>query len=323
MKAIVCKKYGPPAKLQLLDLPIPVPAVNEVLVRVRATTINDWDWSLVRGKPYFYRTFYGLLKPKQHVFGVELAGTVEDCGPEVTQFKQGDLVYGDISMAGWGGWAEYATVPQSALAAIPQGMSFEEATSLPHASILAYQGLLEVGQLVKGQKVLINGAGGGMGTFAMQIAKTFGAEITGVDSGDKLNIMKEMGFDHVIDYRKEDFTKNGQTYDLVLDAKTTRSPLSYLRSLKPEGKYVTAGGYLGRILQLALVKKLVALFSNKSLHLIMLKPNAGLEYIQKLYDDNKITPLIDGPYQIEEIPKLLEYFGKGNHHGKIVISLGD
>ena len=265
----------------------------------------------------------GCLNPKKNVFGVELAGVVEQCGSEVTKFKPGDQVYGDVSLAGWGGWAEYASVPQNALVPIPHEMSFKEAASLPHASMLAYQGLIQDGKLVEGQKILINGAGGGMGTLGIQIAKTFGVEITGVDSGDKLEMMKEMGFDHVIDYKNEDFTNNGQAYDLILDAKTTRSPLSYLKSLKPGGRYVTAGGDLGRIMQLVLLKKLVHIFSNKSLHLIMLKPNEGLEYIHNLYTNNKLSPLIDGPYPIEDIPKLLDYFGRGEHQGKIVISFPD
>ncbi len=321
MKAIVCRSYGVPSELQLTKVTLTQPKSNEVLVRVCATAINDWDWSLVRGKPLAYRLIYGLFKPKKSIFGVELAGIVEQVGAEVTKFSMGDKVYGDISLAGMGAWAEFASVTEDALVAIPDGMSFEEAAALPHASILAWQGLVDRGQLQNGENLLINGAGGGVGTCGVQIASAMGARVTGVDHEKKLSMMKDLGFEHVIDYQKEDFTRNGQKYDLILDAKTTRWPLAYLRSLKPGGKYVTVGGSPVRLLLMALFKPFLKIFSRKELHILALKPNEGLDRIGEHFQEGKIKPIIDGPYPLEEIPQLLQYFGEGKHQGKIVITI--
>ena len=321
MKAIVCHNYGPPNSLRLEDVPKPNPAANEVLVKVVATTINDWDWSLVRGKPLVYRTFYGLTKPKKSIFGVELAGVIEEIGDEVTNLAKGDKVYGDVSLSGWGTWAEYVCVPENTLVHIPSGMGYIDASALPHASILAWQGLVEIGKLQKGWKILINGAGGGVGTIGLQIAKAWDVNVTGVDSLQKFPMMEKLGFDQLIDYRKVDFTKKGEKYDLILDTKTTRFPLAYFRALKPEGKYVTVGGDPIRLLQMVSLKPLLSLISSKKLKFVALKPNEGLEHIGKLFTEGKIKPMIDGPYSLEEIPKLLEYFGEARHKGKIVINV--
>lgn len=319
MKAIVCYKYGSPKDLQLVEVPRPIPLAGEVLVKVKATTINDWDWSLVRGKPYAYRLIYGLTKPKRPIFGVELAGIVEEVGDKVANFQIGDSVYGDISLNDWGAWAEYTAVPENALKRIPTGMSFIEASALPHASLLAWQGLVNDGKLKDGQKILINGAGGGVGSLGLQIAKIRGAHVTGVDSYQKLPMMEKLGFDELIDYRQEDFTKKDQQYDLILDAKTTRSPFAYLKALKARGKYVTVGGSLSRLLQMVILKPIISSFSSKSLKILALKPNEGLEQIGELFTKGKLKPVIDGPYALEEIPRLLKYFGEGRHKGKIVI----
>ncbi len=322
MKAIVCKRYGKPSELQLQKIALPVPGNKEVLVKVKATTINDWDWSLVRGKPYVYRLIYGLFRPRKPVFGVEIAGIVETMGPGATRFVPGDKVYGDISLVGYGGWAEFAAVPQSALMKMPEGLGFEEAASLPHACALAWQGLIEYGKLAKGQKLLINGGGGGVGTFGIQIAHNIGVDrVDGIDSGDKFPMMRQMGFNSLIDYKKSDFTKSGQQYDLILDTKTTRSPLAYLKSLNPHGRYVTVGGGPLRILQLLLYKPLIALFSTKRLDLVALKPNEGLDRLDGWIRSGKLNSVIDGPYSLKEIPDRLEYFGQGKHLGKIVIKI--
>ena len=323
MKAVLCYKYGSPDVLQIKDIPKPVPTGKEVLVKVKATTINDWDWSLVRGKPYVYRLIFGLFKPKKPIFGVELAGVVEACGPAVSRFKPGDRVYGDVSLVGWGGWAEFASVPEQALLAIPQPMSFEEAASLPHAAALAYQGLVTEGGLSEGQKILINGGGGGVGTLGVQMAKTVNIHVTGVDSQEKFPMMRELGFDELIDYKKTDFTKTGEQYDLILDTKSTRPPRSYLKALKPDGKYVTVGGGVFRMLQLAVWKGLFSSRSQKQLKILALKPNEGLEKVAEWFLAGQVRTVIDGPYPLEQIPELLEYFGNGRHKGKIVISLND
>ncbi len=324
MKAQVYTKFGPPQSvLQLQEIPQPKPQDHQVLVKVHTTAINDYDWSMVRGKPYLYRLMYGLVKPKIPVPGMELAGTVEALGPEVTSFKIGDQVYGDTSAYGFGTFAEYLCIHENALVHKPANMSFEEASSISHASMLALQGLRDLGKIQEGQQILINGGGGGVGTLGVQIAKQYNAEVTGVDTGEKLNMMKEIGFDHVFDYRQLDFTRKGKQYDLILDCKTTRSPFAYLRSLKPQGRYITVGGALPRLLQMFLIKGFINRFSQKTLDILPLKPNKGLEYINQLYENDQIKCIIDGPYPLSEVPKAIQYFGEGKHAGKVVISVWD
>ncbi|WP_297704228.1 NAD(P)-dependent alcohol dehydrogenase [uncultured Eudoraea sp.] len=321
MRALIFKKYGSPEVLQLKEIAKPTPRENEVLVKIHATAVNDYDWSLIRGKPYLYRLLFGILKPKHQIPGMELAGTIEELGANVNLFKIGDAVYGDISQYGFGSFAEYTCINEKALTLKPAKMSFEEAAAIPHAAMLAVQGLLDIGQLQKRQKILINGAGGGVGTLGLQIAKLYDAEVTGVDTGDKLKMMKELGFDHIIDYKKEDFTNNKQRYDLILDAKTTRSTFRYLKALNPDGKYVTVGGYLIRLIQVLILKPWISVFSKKRVHMVALKPNKDLEYINEIFDAGKIKPVIDGPYELNEIPGLIQYFGEGKHIGKIIIKV--
>lgn len=233
MKAFVLNRYGSSENLSYRDdLPIPVPNPRDVLIKIRATAINDYDWSMVRGKPLFYRLLFGLFRPKHKIPGMELAGIIEDLGSEVTRFKKGDAVYGDISAHGFGSFAEYLCIHEEAVVTKPAGMTFEEATALPHASLLAYQGLMGMGQLQEGQKILLNGGGGGVGTIGLQIAKQYNVHVTGVDSGNKLRMMEQLGFDSVLDYKKTDFTRIGEQFDLILDCKTTRSPGAYVRALK-------------------------------------------------------------------------------------------
>jgi NADPH:quinone reductase-like Zn-dependent oxidoreductase len=238
-------------------------------------------------------------------------------GSKVTSFKTGDAVYGDMSSTGWGTLAEYACVPEKAVVHKPSGMPFVEAASISHAANLATQGLIDAGKIQKGQKVLINGAGGGMGMFAIQIANMYDSEVTGVDSGDKVNMLKSLGFDHIIDYQLEDFTRNGERYDLILDAKTNRPLADYKRSMTPDGQYVTVGGDLSRIILLAILN----LFGRKNMSVVGLKPNKDLEYINQLYEAGKLKPIIDGPYPLHEAATALQYFGEGKHKGKVVISM--
>lgn len=283
--------------------------------------MNDYDWSLVRGKPYLYRLLFGIVKPKRQIPGMELSGVIEDLGKNAKSFKVGDAVYGDISGYGFGSFAEYICINEKALALKPGKMSFEQAASIPHASMLAVQGLIDIGKIQKEQKILINGAGGGVGTFGLQVAKLYNAEVTGVDTGDKLNMMKSIGFDHIIDYKKEDFTKNRQCYDLILDAKTNRSTFNYVRSLNSNGKYVTVGGSIVRLLQALILKPLISMFSKKSVHIVALKPNKDLDYVNELFEAGKIKPVIDGPFKLSETPKAIRYFGDGKHKGKVVITI--
>ncbi|MTI32654.1 NAD(P)-dependent alcohol dehydrogenase [Xanthovirga aplysinae] len=321
MKAIVFTKYGTPDVLQLREIPKPTPKEDEVLIKVHATAVNDWDWSFIRGRPYILRLLFGLLKPKVNILGVEAAGVVERVGKNVKSFRPGDEVYGDISECGLGGFAEFVCVDENALILKPANMTFEEAAAIPHATILALQSLVDRGKIQHGQKLLINGAGGGVGTFGLQIAKLYGSEVTGVDSAGKLDMMRSIGFDLVIDYTKEDFTKNGNRYDLILDAKTTRSPFAYARSLKANGTYVTVGGHLNRLFQIFCLGPWVSLFSKKKIRILSLKPNKGLSYINELFTTGKIKCVIDGPYQLNEVPKAIQYFGEGKHKGKVVITV--
>ncbi len=321
MKAIVCHSYGSPSLLKMEDLPLPTPTGKQVLVKVYATAVNDYDWSMVRGKPALLKLMFGLRKPKNPVPGMEAAGVVEAVGPEVTRFEVGDAVYGDTSDHGFGTFAEYLCIHEDAMRPKPDAISFAEAAATPHASLLAYQGLIRLGGLKEGDQVLINGAGGGAGTFAYQLTKPYGCDVTGVDAGPKLDRLKELGFDRVIDYRKVDFTRTIHTYDLIFDCKTNRWPLAYLRALKPGGTYVTVGGQLGKLLTLVLFGQILKLFSRKRLKLLGLKPNQDLDVISDLYRKGNLKAHIDGPYPFEETPRMIQRYGDGEHFGKIVLSL--
>ena len=319
MKAIVCGNYGSPLDLEIKDLEIPQPKENELLVKVKATAINDFDWSLVTGKPYLYRIMFGLWRPKTPVPGIELSGTVHKIGSKVNRFKIGDPVYGDISKFGWGSFAEYVCVREESMVRKPEGMSYLDAAAIPHASMLAYQGLFDLGKLKKGQKLLINGAGGGMGTFALQLAKLYDSDVTGVDTGEKLEMMKSLGFDKVIDYREQSFTEAGERYHLILDAKTTRMPGDYRKALHQNGVYVTVGGEISNLFRVFIANKIGA----SDMQVLALKQNKDLSRIHQYYQENHIKPVIDGPYRFEEIPKLLERFGQASHQGKMVVTFPD
>ncbi len=322
MKAIVLTQYGSPDDLQLKEVEPPKPNDNEVLIKVHATSINDWDWSLIRGTPFYTRLLCGLLKPRIQIPGAEVAGCVEAVGNKVTKFKPGDAVYGDISECGFGGFAETVCVPENALALKPGSMTFVEAAAIPHAAMLAVQGLRDEGQIQPGQKLLINGAGGGVGTLGVQLAKTMGVtDVTGVDSANKVEMMQSVGYVQMIDYTQEDFTQTQERYDLILDTKTNRSIFKYLRVLSPQGTYVTVGGATGPLLQALLLGPIIHLFTKKKVRIVALKPNQDLEFINQLFEASKVKPMIDGPYGLSEVPKAIQYFGEGKHKGKVVISV--
>ena len=285
------------------------------------TAINDWDWSLVRGRPYVFRLLFGLRRPKLSIFGVEVAGTVEGTGGGVTRFQRGDRVYGDISEAGQGGFAEFVCVSEDALGSMPAAMTFEQAAAIPHAAGLAVQGLVDHGRVRNGERILINGAGGGVGTLGVQIAKRYGCEVTGVDRGSKLDSMTSLGFDQVIDYQREDFTRNGRRYDLILDTKSTRSPLSLLRSLTSGGRYMTVGGRVPSLIQVAWLGRLIERMSDKQLRLVTLEPNKSLAYVNEMFETNGLQPVIDGVFPLSEVPRALQRFGEAEHVGKIVIDV--
>jgi NADPH:quinone reductase-like Zn-dependent oxidoreductase len=320
LKAIVYTQYGGPEFLQLKDVEKPLPREGEVLVKVYATSINDWDWAMMDGRSVFNRLFSGFRKPKYPILGSDIAGTVEAVGKNVQKLRPGDKVFGDLS-GRWGGFAEYVCAGEKALAIKPAEMTFEQAAAIPQAAMLAVQGLIDQGHIQRGQKLLINGAGGGVGTIALQIARLYDVEVTAVDSPEKLEMLRVMGASYVIDYTKEDFTKNNQRYDLILDVKTNRPVLRYLRALHPKGSYVTVGGSLPRLFQLFLLRPFVSMFSKKKVKIVMLKPNKDLAYMIKLFQAGIVKPVIDGHYNLEDVANAFRLFGKGGHKGKLVISI--
>ena len=320
MKAIVCSKYGTPDVLELTEVDKPVPKEDEVLIKINAVSINDWDLGLLQGD-FINRLINGLIKPKIKILGSDIAGRIEAVGSKVKKFQPGDEVYGDLS-GRWGGFAEYACALEYEVALKPATMSFEEAAAIPQAAMLAVQGLCDKGQIHSGQKLLINGAGGGVGTFAVQIARLYGVEVTGVDSAGKLEMMRSIGFDHVVDYKQEDFTKSRQRYDLILDVKTIRSISDYARALSPDGTYVTVGGSMSRIFQALILSPWISMISKKKVRFVSLKRNKDLAYMNELFIAGKVKPVIDGPYKLDEVPELLKYFAGGAHKGKVVITVG-
>ncbi len=321
MKAIVFTKYGPPDVLQLKEVEKPTPKDDEVLVKVHAASVNSYDWELLRGT-FFSRLFFGLLKPKIKILGVDIAGRVEAVGRNVKQFQPSDEVFGDISACGWGGFAEYVCASENALALKSASMTFEQVAAVPQAAVLALQGLRDKGQIQPGQKVLINGGGGGVGTFAVQIAKSFGADVTGVDSTKKLDMMRSIGADLVIDYTQEDFTKNGQRYDLILNVAAYGSIFDYRRALSPKGIYVMTGGSVARIFQTGLLGPWISMTGSKKIGSLMHKPNnRDLVFMNELLEAGKITPVIDRRYPLSEVAEALRYFGEGHAQGKVVITV--
>lgn len=320
MKAIIFEKYGSAEVVKLKEVAKPDPKPKEVLIKVHSTAVNDYDWSIMRGKPYAYRLFFGLFSPKNTIPGMEVAGVVESVGEQVTHLKGGDRVFGDTSDFGFGTFAEYVCIDARAFTHIPEGMSFDEATTLPHAGLLAKQGLIDLGGLKEKQDILINGGGGGVGTIGLQIAKEYQATVAGVDTGEKLQTMRDLGFDEVIDYKQTDFTRTGKKYDLILDAKTSKSPFAYLRALKPGGTYVTVGGKVSKFVQVLIFKGLISLLYKKRVCLLGLNANKGLDYIIDLYNQGKIKPLIDGPYPLSQTAEAIQRFGEGKHHGKVVVN---
>lgn len=322
MRAYKIDKYGPPETLRIVDVPIREPGADEVLVKVHAASVNDWDWSVITGKPYLTRLISVLFPPKIKFPGVDIAGTVEKSGASVTRFRPGDKVHGDLSSAGFGGFAEYVCVKTSALTRMPGGMSMIEAAALPHAGMLALQGLELVRPIEDNQSILVNGAGGGVGVLAVQIARAAGvSEITGVDHGAKFDVMRACGYTRLIDYTKDDFTALGERYDLVLDVKTNRSPRRYLNALNADGAYVTVGGDLMKILSLVVRNRLFNSVHGPQLRLLALDANAGMEALNGLYEQGMIQPVIEGPFAFTDLPTAIRRFGEMKHRGKIVITI--
>ena len=324
MKAIVYEKYGPPDVLQLKEVEKPTPKDDEVLIKVHAASANPADWHLMRGAPFLARFEMGFPKPKKRL-GVDVAGRVKAVGSNVTQFQPGDEVFGDKFQCGWSGFAEYVVVAENRIALKPANLTFEEAAAVPLAAFTALQGLRDKGQIQSGQKVLINGASGGVGTFAVQIAKSFGAEVTGVCSTRNLDMVRSIGADHVIDYTQEDFTKNGQTYDLIYCAVGNRSAADYKRALNPNGICVVAGftTISHMLFQVVFLGAWVSMTGSKKIGALgTVRPNKeDLVLIKELLETGKVVPVIDRRYPLSETAEAIRYLEEGHAQGKVVITV--
>ncbi len=314
MKAIVFKKYGSPDDLQLMAVAKPTPEADEVLVKVEATAVNQADNHLLSG---MLRFSTGLLKPKQQILGSDIAGRVEAVGSNVTQFQVGDAVFGDLSGYGRGGFAAYVAVPESALALKPANISFAEAAAVPMTAVTALQGLRDKGQIQPGQQVLINGASGGVGTFAVQIARALGGEVTAVVSARNIEMVRTIGANHVIDYTQEDFTQTGQQYDLIFDTVGNHSVRAYKRALKANGRFVTCA-FLPALLLLA---PWFSWREGKTMVNMMAKPNQNdLVFMTGLLEAGKVIPVIDRCYSLKDTADALRYLGEGHARGKVIIT---
>ena len=321
MKAIVCTQYGSPDILRLKEVEKPAPKDDEVLVTIHAASANPLDWHLMRGSPFLARLGGGLRKPKDPRLGVDIAGRVEAVGNNVTRFLPGNEVFGTVK----GGFAEYACAREDRLALKPTNISFEEAAAAPVVAFTALQGLRDKGKIQHGQKVLVNGASGGVGTFAVQIAKSFGTEVTGVCSTRNLDMVRSIGADHVIDYTREDFTKNGQRYDLIYDAVGNRSVSDYKRALRPQGICVIAGfSTLSRLFGHVVLGPLLSMTGNKKIGLMGLaKPNQkDLVFVKELLEAGKVIPVIDRRYPLSETAEAIRYLEGRHARGKVIITVG-
>jgi NADPH:quinone reductase-like Zn-dependent oxidoreductase len=320
MKAIVRETYGPPDVLVLEEVPLPTLRDGDVLVRVHAASANAGDWHLLRGTPLPFRLVAGLRRPKFKIIGTDVAGHVEAVGRNVTQFRPGDEVFGELSRCGFGAYAEFAAAPETALALKPANLSFEEAATIPTAGCTALQGLRK-GRIQRGQRVLINGASGGVGTFAVQIAKTFGTEVTAVCSTRNVDMMRSIGADHVLDYSKDDFAALGQRYDLILAANGNRSIWDYKRALSAHGSYVMSGGSNRQLAEALLFGPLLSMGRQKFGNLLV-KPNqADLMVLKELCETGKVRPVIDRRFQLSEVPAAVRYVEDGHARGKVAITL--
>jgi NADPH:quinone reductase-like Zn-dependent oxidoreductase len=316
MKAFICEKYGPPETLRMAEVDKPAPNAGEVLVKVLAVSVNPADWHSMRGKPLFSRATLGLLRPKQKILGVDIAGQVEAVGSGVTGFKPGDEVYANLLDHGYGGFAEYVSVPVDVMSLKPANLSFEEAAAVPMAAVTALQGLRHHGEIQPVQKVLINGASGGVGTFAVQIAKSYGPEVTGVTSTPNINLVGSLGADQVVDYTTTDFVGRGRRYDIILDTVGNRSVPDLRRALNEGGKAAVTG--------FTSVAKLlgVSLRGGKDIAMVQAHVTAkDLELLSELIEAGKVRPRIDRRYRFTEIPAAIAYLEQGRATAKVVVGV--
>ncbi len=321
MKAIVRETYGAPDVLRLGDVPAPTPGDDGVLVRVHAASANAGDWHLMRGTPLPFRLVAGLTKPKYKIIGNDIAGTVEAVGRNVTQFKRGDEVFGEVSRCGFGAYAEYVVARENALALKPANLSFEEAASVPTAGCTALQGLRK-GKIQAGQKVLIHGAAGGVGTFAVQIAKALGAEVTGVCSTKNGEMIHSIGADHVLDYTRVDFATSGKKFDLILAVNGDKSIWDYRKTLTPAGRYVMSGGSNRQLRDALFLGPLLSTGGQKLGSLLAWPNQPDLLVLKDLVESGKVRPVIERCYELSEVPEAIRYLETGHASGKLVVAIG-
>jgi NADPH:quinone reductase-like Zn-dependent oxidoreductase len=315
MKAFVAEKYGPPEMLRIAEVERPAPAVDEALVNVLAVSVNPADWRSMRAKPFFSRATLGLLRPKHRILGGDIAGRVEAVGSGVTQFKPGDEVYANLLDHGSGGFAEYVSVPVEVMSLKPANLSFEEAAAVPMAAVTALQGLRHHGDIQAGQRVLINGASGGIGTFAVQIAKSYGSEVTGVTSTRNIDLVGSLGADHVVDYTTTDFFRSGRRYDLILDTIGNLSVRDLRRALAEGGKAAVVG--------FTTVAKLISVSVRRGKDIAQVSAHVtttDLEFLSNLIEAGKVRPQVDRRYPFTEIPAAIAYLEQGHARGKVVVS---
>jgi NADPH:quinone reductase and related Zn-dependent oxidoreductases len=316
MKAIVYTRYGSPSNFHLAEVEKPVPGDNQILIKVKAASVNSYDWRHLRANPFFIRIMVGgLFKPKHRILGADIAGTIEAVGSNVTQFKPGNDVFGEGS---YGGFAEYVCADENKFILKPDNLTFDEAAAVPMAALTALQGLRDKGKIQAKQKVLINGASGGVGTFAVQIARSFGAEVTAVCSTSKMDLVRSLGADNVIDYTKDDVTKNSQKYDLILDTAAHRSVSGYKKILNPDGVYVLVGGSMSRIIQVMFKSK----SGVKNIGTMVASINQkDLLFLAELLKSGKIKSIIDKRFPLADTAEAFRYYEAGHTRGKIVITV--
>ncbi len=324
MQAVVHTKYGSPDMLELREVAKPTPGNGEVLVKVRATAVNAYDWHIMRADPFLVRVGgMGLFRPKSTQLGADIAGEVEAVGQNVRLFRPGDAVFGDLAGSGGGGFAEYAAAPEKALAMKPANLSFAQAAALPMAAVTALQALRDAGQMAPGKQVLINGASGGVGTFAVQIARLLGGEVTAVCSTAKMEQARSLGADHVIDYTQEDFTRNGRQYDLILAVNGNRPLSAYKRALAPGGVYIMVGGSNSQIFQALLLGSLYSRMSGKKMMAMLAKSSQqDLTLIKEWVEAGKVMPVMDRCFPLSRVAEALHYVEAGHAKGKVVVTMG-
>ncbi|MCU4163814.1 NAD(P)-dependent alcohol dehydrogenase [Carboxylicivirga caseinilyticus] len=322
MKAVTYSKYGGPEQLTLKEVMLPTPKEDEVMIRVKSASINSRDWDMLTGRPKIYRLLFGFPKPKYPIIGTDIAGIVEGVGENVTEFKTGEKVYGANPDGGYGAFAEFITLPQNKVIHIPANMSMNEAAAIPEAGLLAYQALNYNGAIRPGQSVLINGAGGGAGTYAIQMAKAMGALVTAVDSGEKSQAMIDLGADQVLDFKQTNFASGNDKYDLIIDFVATRSFFNVRKKLNAKGAYVAVGGKVGKIISLSLLSLLLPKSKAKKVSILAYVMNKSqLAEINEMYLQGQIKPRIDKVFSLSDTANAMKYFSEGTFIGKIVIKI--